>query len=222
MKFDAKGMSMDTLINPQEVRVLGCLMEKAMATPEYYPLSLNALTNACNQKSNRDPVVSWDEQTVEDAVDGLEKNGLVNRSTVGRVPKYEEIFTRQRNLVASEAAVLCVLLLRGPQTPGAIRSRTDRLHAFDSLDAIQETLDRLRDWGHIQRLERLPGHKECRYMHLLSGESYKDADRAEISDPPVPSEDTDRLMQLDAEVQSVKGELADLRAAFESFRKQFE
>lgn len=219
---ETEEMSMDILINPQEVRVLGCLMEKAMATPEYYPLSLNALTNACNQKSNRDPVVNWGEQTVEDAVDDLEKNGLVNRSTVGRVPKYEEIFTRQRNLVASEAAVLCVLLLRGPQTTGAIRSRTARLHAFDSLDAIQETLDRLCEWGHVQRLERLPGHKECRYMHLLSGESDKDADKSETSDPPVPSEDSDRLMQLDAEVQSLKEELTDLSAAFESFRKQFE
>jgi uncharacterized protein YceH (UPF0502 family) len=197
-------------------------MEKAMATPEYYPLSLNALTNACNQKSNRDPVVSWDEQIVEDAVDGLDKNGLVNRSTVGRVPKYEEIFTRQRNMVVSEAAVLCVLLLRGPQTPGAIRSRTDRLHAFETLEELQETLDRLCDWGYIQRLERLPGHKECRYMHLLSGGPDKDADIAETSDPVGPAEDTDRLMQLDAEVQSLKDGLADLRAAFESFRKQFE
>jgi len=213
---------MDILINDQEARVLGCLMEKAMATPDYYPLSLNALTNACNQKSNRDPVVSWDEQAVEDAVDGLEKNGLVNRSTVGRVPKYEELFTRQHSMVASETAVLCVLMLRGPQTPGAIRSRTDRLHAFDSLDALQETLDRLCEWGHVQRLERLPGHKECRYMHLLSGEPDKNADSAESSDPVVPSEDTARLMQLDAEVQSLKEELADLRAAFESFRKQFE
>ena len=213
---------MDILINPQEVRVLGCLMEKAMATPEYYPLSLNALTNACNQKSNRDPVVSWDEQTVEDAVDGLEKNGLVNRSTVGRVPKYEELFTRQHSMVASETAVLCVLMLRGPQTPGAIRSRTDRLHAFDSLDALQETLDRLCEWGHLQRLKRLPGHKECRYMHLFSGEPSPDANPSETADPVAPSDETDRLMRLDVEVQSLKAELADLRAAFESFRKQFE
>ena len=202
--------------------MLGCLMEKAMATPEYYPLSLNALTNACNQKSNRDPVVNWDEQTAEDAVDGLEKNGLVNRSTVGRVPKYEEIFTRQHNMVASEAAVLCVLLLRGPQTPGAIRSRTDRMHAFESLDALQETLDRLCEWGHIRRLERLPGHKECRYIHLLSGETDDDADRSETTNPVVPSDDTDRLVRLEAEIQSLKDELADLRAAFKSFRKQFE
>jgi len=213
---------MDITINNQEARVLGCLMEKAMATPEYYPLSLNALANACNQKSNRDPVVRWNEQTVEDAVDGLEKNGLVNRSTVGRVPKYEEIFTRQHNMVASEAAVLCVLLLRGPQTPGAIRSRTDRLHAFDGLDALQETLDRLCEWGHVHRLERLPGHKECRYMHLLSGEPDDDADSVEKTHPVVPFEDIDRLMRLDTDIQSLKDEVADLRTAFESFRKQFE
>ncbi len=213
---------MDIMINNQEARVLGCLMEKAMATPEYYPLSLNALANACNQKSNRDPVVSWNEQTVEDAVDGLEKNGLVNRSTVGRVPKYEELFTRQHNMVASEAAVLCVLLLRGPQTPGAIRSRTDRLHAFDSLDALQETLDRLCEWGCVHRLERLPGHKECRYIHLLSGKPDDDAGSVETADPDVPTDDSDRLMRLDADVQSLKDELADLRSEFDSFRKQFE
>lgn len=213
---------MDITINNQKARILGCLIEKAMATPDYYPLSLNALTNACNQKSNREPVVSWDEQTVEDAVDDLEKIGLVNRSTVGRVPKYEEIFTRQHNMVASEAAVLCVLLLRGPQTPGAIRSRTERLHAFDSLDALQETLDRLCEWGHVHRLERLPGHKECRYMHLLSGEPDDAVDSVEKTHPVVPCEDIDRLMRLDADIQSLKDEVADLRTAFESFRKQFE
>ncbi|MBR9986233.1 MAG: YceH family protein [Desulfosarcina sp.] len=209
-------------INDQEARVLGCLMEKAMATPEYYPLSLNALTNACNQKSNRDPVVSWDAQTVENAVDGLEKIGLVNRSMVGRVPKYEELFSRQHNMVASEAAVLCVLLLRGPQTPGVIRSRTDRLHAFDSLDALQETMDRLCEWGHVYRLERLPGHKECRYMHLLCGKPDDDIDSAEMTEPVVPSVDSDRLMGLNADIQSLKDELADLRSEFESFRQQFE
>ncbi|MCB2145131.1 MAG: DUF480 domain-containing protein [Deltaproteobacteria bacterium] len=213
---------MDIMINGQEARVLGCLMEKAMATPEYCPLSLNALINACNQKSNRDPVVDWDEQTVADAVDGLEKNGLVNRSTVGRVPKYEEIFTRQHNMVASEAAVLCVLLLRGPQTPGAIRSRTDRLHAFDSLEAVQETLDRLCEWSLVRRLARLPGHKECRYMHLLSGEPDDGTENAGTADPVILPDETDRLARLEAEIQSLKDELADLRAAFKSFRNQFE
>ena len=116
---------MDVILNDREIRVLGSLMEKAMATPEYYPLSLNVLTNACNQKSNREPVVMWDELTVQAAAEGLEQKKLANRSTVGRVPKYEEIFTRQHHMVSSEAAVLCVLMLRGPQTPGAIRSRSD-------------------------------------------------------------------------------------------------
>ncbi|MEE4113439.1 MAG: DUF480 domain-containing protein [Desulfobacteraceae bacterium] len=122
---------------------------------------------------------------------GLKKKNLVHRSTIGRVPTYEETFTRKHKMVASESAVRCVLLLRGPQTPGAIRSRTDRLHAFESLDALQETLDRLCEWGHVRRLERLPGHKECRYMHLLSGEPNDDADRLETADPVASSDETD-------------------------------
>jgi len=213
---------MDILLNDQEVRVLGCLMEKSMATPDYYPLSLNALTNACNQKSNRDPVVDWDEETVQDAVDALCKKNLVNRSAVGRVPKYEETFTRQHNMVTSEAAVLCALLLRGPQTPGAIRSRTERLHAFDSIDDLLETLDRLCEWGHARRLEKLPGHKESRYMHLFSGEPDDVAEPSEAAAPLPASGDIDHLMRLDAQIQSLKNELGDLRAAFEAFRKQFE
>jgi uncharacterized protein YceH (UPF0502 family) len=118
--------------------------------------------------------------------------------------------------------VLCVLLLRGPQTPGAIRSRTDRLHAFDSLDSLQETLDRLCEWGHVSRLARLPGHKECRFVHLLSGEPDDGADNSETADSVSLSDDTDRLAQLEAEIQSLKDELVDLRTAFESFRRQFE
>ena len=213
---------MEQLLNNHEARVLGCLMEKAMATPEYYPLSLNALTHACNQKSNRDPVVAWDEQTVEDAVDELEKKGLANRSTVGRVPKFEEIFTRRHNMVASEAAVLCVLLLRGPQTPGAIRSHTDRLHTFDSLGALQETLDRLCEWGHVRRMERLPGHKESRYMHLLIDEPDDGALTPERAEPPKASADTDRLAVLEAGFHSLQVELTELRTDFEAFRKLFE
>ena len=214
---------MDILLNDQEIRVLGCLMEKSMATPDYYPLSLNALTNACNQKSNRDPVVDWYEDTVQDAVDSLCKKNLANRSAVGRVPKYEETFTRQHSMVASEAAVLCALLLRGPQTPGTIRSRTERLHAFDSLEAVQQTLEQLDEWGHVRRLERQPGHKEARYTHMLSGEPDQGIDRPEAAEPvPLVDDDANRLEQLAAEVQSLKAELADLRSTFESFRSQFE
>lgn len=213
---------MDTMLNEREVRILGCLMEKAMATPEYYPLSLNALTNACNQKSNRDPVVAWDERSVEDAANDLEKKGLVNRSTVGRVPKYEETFTRQHNMVTGEAAVICVLMLRGPQTPGAIRSRSERLQAFESLEALQETLERLCEWGHIRQLARLPGHKEARYGHLLAGDPEESAERIESSDALAVASTTDQLAQMQAQIQSLKDEMTDLRAAFESFRQQFE
>jgi uncharacterized protein YceH (UPF0502 family) len=215
-------VNMDIILNDQEIRVLGCLMEKSMATPEYYPLSLNALTNACNQKSNREPVVAWSEAIVEEAVDNLEAKGLINRSSAGRVPKFEETFTRQHKMVASEAAVICVLLLRGPQTPGAIRSRSDRLYPFDGLDGLQETLDRLSEWGLVRRLERLPGHKESRYMHLLAGPSTETIDLPVGAEPPPTLEETDRLDRMEAQIRTISDELADLKAAFESFRQQFE
>ena len=213
---------MDTILDEREARVLGCLIEKAMATPDYYPLSLNALTLACNQKSNRDPIVDWDETVVQDTLTGLEKKGLVNRSAIGRVPKFEETYTRQHNMVASEAAVLCVLLLRGPQTPGAIRSRTERLYAFDSLERLQATLDRLNEWEQIRRLERLPGHKESRYAQLLTGEPSHTADAPETPAPKTPSGDLDRLARLESTVGLLRDELAEMRAAFEAFRQQFD
>jgi uncharacterized protein YceH (UPF0502 family) len=198
-------------------------MEKSMATPEYYPLSLNTLTNACNQKSNRDPVVAWDEETVETAVGNLESKGLINRSSTGRVPKFEETFARQYNMVAAEAAALCILLLRGPQTPGAIRSRSDRLCAFDSLEAIQETLERLAEWGIVQRMRRLPGHKESRYTHLFSDPSTMDSDTRSTDPQPEPApEETDRLDHLEDRIQALSDELTDLKTAFETFRQQFE
>ena len=214
---------MDLMLNDHETRVLGCLMEKSMATPEYYPLSINALTNACNQKSNRDPVVDWSEDAVRAAVDMLADKGLVNLSTAGRVPKVEETFTGRHNMVASEAAVLCVLLLRGPQTPGAIRSRSDRLYTFDGLEALQETLDQLSEWGFVRRMARLPGHKESRYMHLLGDPSAGEAqDSPAADDAPPASARADRLEVLEAQIRSISDELADLRSAFESFRQQFE
>jgi uncharacterized protein YceH (UPF0502 family) len=213
---------MDVSLNEQEIRVLGCLMEKSMATPDYYPLSLNALTNACNQKSNRDPVVNWDEEAVLEALAHLEEMYLINESTVGRVPKYEELLTRKYNLVGEEAAVLCVLFLRGPQTPGAIRSRTDRLHAFDSLDTLQETLSRLSEWGHIRQLPRLPGHKESRYTHLLGGKEKEIGETPDDDIPMAVADETDRLELLEKEIQAVRSELKELQNAFESFRKQFE
>lgn len=216
-------MTIDTPLNAEEIRVLGCLMEKAMATPEYYPLSLNALTNACNQKSNRDPVVSWPEDVVETAAAALDEKGLVHRSALGRVPKYEETLVRRYNMVAAEAAVLCVLMLRGPQTPGAIRSRCDRLHAFENLEAVQEALERLAEWGLIVRLERLPGHKEVRYTQLLAGSGATDPVSQPLDAAAARTDaDEGRIDQLAAEIASLRDELDALKAAFETFRDQFE
>lgn len=216
---------MDIRLTSVEVRVLGSLIEKELATPEYYPLSLNALTNACNQKSNRDPVVDYDEATVESALDALIEKGLVSKTGVGRVPKYEEIFTREPNFINAESAVLCVLLLRGPQTPGAIRTRTARMFAFESLDDVLKTLANLEEWGFVERLPRLPGHKESRYGHLMSDES-ESVETPEDAPGSTPESTADtqshRIDQLEQTLASLSSDVADLKAAFEAFKRQFE
>ena len=156
------------VLTDTEVRVLGCLVEKEFATPEYYPLSRNALQNACNQTSNRDPVVSYDEKTVSEAIERLKEKRLILQENRGRVPKFEETFLKSANLVQREAAVLCVLMLRGPQTVGEIRGRTERLHPFEELEAVQQTLQTLEEWGYVKLLPRQPGRKESRYAHFFS------------------------------------------------------
>jgi uncharacterized protein YceH (UPF0502 family) len=163
---------MDWQLEAAEVRVLGALMEKEVATPEYYPLSLNALMNACNQKSNRDPVVSFDEDTVEQALEGLRNKGLATRITGRdvRVPKHGQSFTEKYNLGRREAALICLLLLRGPQTPGELRSRSDRLYTFDDLEAVESTLNRLAEMEFVKRLPRQPGSRESRWAQLLAGD----------------------------------------------------
>ena len=138
---------MDICLTPEEMRVLGCLLEKKMATPEYYPLSLNALLNACNQKVNRTPVVTYDEPTVLQALEGLRGHQLLWINSSGRVVKYKEGLVERFDLAQDQAAALCILLLRGPQTVGEIRGRTDRLHAFDALEAVHDTLARLSELG---------------------------------------------------------------------------
>ncbi|MGC4056118.1 MAG: YceH family protein [Paludibaculum sp.] len=158
-----------------EARVLGCLAEKDMATPEYYPLSLNALTNACNQKSNREPVVSYDEVTVREGLCSLRDRGLATfvSEAGSRVEKFRHRLNERFNFTRGELAVLTVLLLRGAQTPGELRQRTDRMHSFEDLDALNHTLEKLaaRDPDPIVRqLDRVPGMKESRWAHLLSGE----------------------------------------------------
>jgi uncharacterized protein YceH (UPF0502 family) len=208
---------MDVQLDPAEIRVLGALMEKEIATPEYYPLSLNALINACNQKSNREPVVSYDEETAETALDGLRNKGLSMRVTGrdSRVPKHEQRFTERFNLGRREAAILCVLMLRGPQTVGELRGRTDRLYTFDDLEGVESTLHKLAEMEFVKQLPRQVGYKEPRWAQLLAGDVEVDgADAAPASSERGPS-DRERIVALEQQV-------SELRAAFEDFKRRFE
>lgn len=209
-------------LNDIHLRILGSLIEKSLATPDYYPLTLNALMSACNQKSNRDPVVDYNEQRVADALDELEAQGLVWKSTVGRVPKYEERFTRENDLVAREASILCVLLLRGPQTVGELRGRTARMYAFEGLADVADTLNTLVEWEYARRLPRMPGHKEYRYAHLFSGDPEMPAEKPVAVREKAPCEVSDRLEDLTRDVTMLRDELATLKDAFYTFKKQFE
>ncbi len=213
---------METNLTAAELRVLGCLLEKEMATPDYYPLSLNGLINACNQKTNREPVVDYDEDTVNEALAGLKKQGLARQSNVSRVAKFEEMLIPSRNLVRREAAILCVLMLRGPQTPGELRSRSDRLHDFTDLEAVAETLEALSEMDLVTKMARQPGCKESRYAHLLAGEPQTmDAATAAEKNPPNNPSPRPGIASLTEEVALLRNELATLRAEFESFRSQF-
>ena len=208
---------MDWQLDAAEARVLGALMEKEIATPDYYPLSLNALVNACNQKSNRDPIVNYDDERVEEALASLRGKGLALRITGGesRVPKHAQRFTEKFNLGRREAALMCVLLLRGPQTVGELRGRAERLYQFDDLEAVESTLARLAEMEFTEKLARQPGFKEARYGHLLCG---KIEPGEEPAPPPAPERgpsDRDRIAALEAA-------LAALRREFDDFRRSFE
>ena len=211
-----------------EMRVLGALVEKEATTPEYYPLSLNALVNACNQKSNRDPVMSLDEESVRHALRSLSDQALV-RSAGGdsRVAKFEHRLNELYNFHRHEIALLCVLLLRGPQTPGELRTRAERMYAFEDLDGVHSALNLLmrREPPLVKVLPRQAGTKEARYMHLLGGDAA----------PPLPANDDrifgapagnsasangERIAQLEEEVSVLRRELETLREQFASFQKQ--
>lgn len=217
---------MDILLSDTEARVLGSLVEKEITTPDYYPLSLNALVNACNQKSNRDPVMNLDEDAVREALEGLNRKGLAGAAggADSRVTKYEHRLQEAFNFDRREAAVLCVLLLRGPETPGELRSRTERMHRFVDLEEVQAALHRLieREPPLVKMLPRQPGTKESRYAHLLSGdvegwEPPSDAHPAAAGAP-----DGERIARLESEVASLRAEVADLKRQLADFRKQFE
>jgi hypothetical protein len=217
----------DTLLNDTDVRVLGALIEKAITTPDYYPLSLHALTTACNQTSNRHPVVSYDEATVSAAIDRLRRASLVRgmQRADSRVTKYSHLLTDALNLTPRELAVMGVLMLRGPQTTGEIKTRTARLADFESLTDIDETLSALIERASplVVRLPRQPGQKELRYAHLLSGEVAVDSsEQSTERDEPQQAGAGERITALETAMAELQNEIADIRKQLEDFRRQFE
>ena len=209
-------------LNGVEARVLGSLLEKDITTPDYYPLSLNALVNACNQKSNREPVMELSEDAVRDALSSLQNRGLAGPAggAESRVPKYEHRLQEILNLDRRETALLCVLLLRGPQTPGELRGRAERLYRFEHLDDAQATLQRLieREPPLAKMLARQPGTKEARYVHLMSGDAVS-------FEPPTatpPAHDNDRIARLEEELGELRRKVGDLEQQLAGFRRQFE
>ena len=230
-------------LTPTEARVLGALIEKEITTPEYYPLSLNALVNACNQKNNRDPVTALDEVEVRQALHGLEDERLAGAVRGdSRVPKYEHRIQEVFNFTRGEIAVVCVLLLRGPQTPGELRGRTERMYKFDELSDVQTVLQKLmaREPALVKVLPRQPGTKEARYAHLLSGDvesfepatssahasSYASASSSTYSSSSLSSEEEtelkERMAGLEAEVAILTRELGELRQEVERLSKLLE
>jgi uncharacterized protein len=216
---------MRPLLNEIEARVLGALIEKEITTPDYYPLSMNALLNSCNQKSNREPVTEFDEDTVRQALHGLDDKNLAGavRGYDSRVTKYEHRFSEAYNFGRREVAVLCVLLLRGPQTPGELRGRSDRLYSFDELSDVQTTLQKLieRDPPLVKVLPRQPGTKESRYMHLFCGDSFVAAGGAEpgSSSQVVSGNDETRIKLLEQQVATLRREIQELREQLESLER---
>ena len=216
-------------LTPIETRVLGALIEKDITTPDYYPLSLNALVNACNQKNNRDPVMTLDEAAVRGALATLQERRMAGPAggADSRVTKYEHRLQEVFNFDRREIAIVCVLLLRGAQTPGELRGRTDRMYRFEALDDVVSTLDRLgqRESPLVRALARQPGTKEIRYMHLFSGEPPEHLMQAPLARPsPTMADDSnsERIAALEQEVSRLRTELTEVQQQLAAFRKQFE
>ena len=221
---------MEALLNPVEVRVLGALIEKEITTPEYYPLTLNSLTTACNQKSNRDPVVSLEEKAVVRALESLRDKGLA-RQVSGvdmRVPKHYHLFDEKMGLTRPHVAALCVLMLRGPQTVGEIRGRSGRLYEFAGLEEVERVLVELAERTEgalVVQLARQPGRKESRYAHVLMGEPEEEDAQTEGPVDAAALEvraENERIAALEEQVKALRDELADVRSAFAQFKEQFE
>src|SRR4051812_39963350 len=218
-------------LNPAEIRVLGALVEKQVTTPDYYPLTLNALTNACNQINNRDPVVSFDENDVVRAIEGLREKRLATLYSggEGRVAKYKHTLTDALLLTPAEVALLCVLMLRGPQTIAELRTRSERLFKFDTLPEVEEALNALatrQPQPLVTKMARQPGTKESRYVNLRAGplEAFapmtKTTPRAEPATLVVRAEH-ERIVKLEQDVAELRRELAELQKHYAEFRKQF-
>jgi uncharacterized protein len=211
-------------LTPGEARVIGCLIEKEVTTPDQYPLSLNALMIACNQKTNRDPVVEYDERTVQELVDGLSRKHLVLQRHGDRVDKYQHRFAgtefSELKLTPQERGIVCVLLLRGPQTPGELRTRTNRLCEFSGVDAVEQVLQDLmkrEDGALLARLARAPGERESRYAHLFSGHIESDpaaepAAAVNRSAAAATPELVERITTLEATVAELQAEVRTLRS----------
>ncbi len=218
------------ILNDVEVRVLGSLVEKQVTTPEYYPLTLNALVHACNQKNNRHPVTSLDEATVAQALESLREKNLtyVFYGSSSRVPKYKHVMPEIFHLSQRELALMCVLMLRGSQTSGELRDRAGRLYGFSGLEEVQETLDSLisREEGPlVLKLPRQPGQKEARFAHLLAGEvSIEVPSESQISETRAVGRRTEleRVSRLEQEVEVLNAQVKTLQEQFEEFKKQFE
>jgi uncharacterized protein YceH (UPF0502 family) len=217
-------------LTPTEARVLGSLVEKEITTPDYYPLSLNAIVNACNQKSNREPITNLDEDAIRRALHSLDQLGLArSAATDARVPKFEHRLQEAFNFHRHEIALLCVLLLRGPQTPGELRTRCERLYQFDDLNAVHSALNLLmkRDPPLVTVLPRQPGTKEVRYAHLLSGEVREAPAQPPSTAPSMPETaispaSFDRIARLEDQVAALRTELTDLKNQLSTFQKQFQ
>ena len=217
---------MNEKLTEVEARIVAALIEKQLTTPEYYPLTMNALLAACNQKSNRDPVVVFDEDTVGKALEILRDKNIVYvfYGSTSRVPKYKHILPDVLELEPSETAILCVLMLRGAQTLGELRERTSRLYEFTDLNEVNETLENLarREDPLVLKLERLPGQKEARFAHLLSGEVDVSSYAKEHSASGRHAAGDERIENLERELENLRNEFNLFRETFEEFKKQFE
>ena len=217
---------MNLPLSDAELRVLGSLIEKEITTPDYYPLSLNALINACNQKSNRQPVMLMDEAAVRDALESLSEKRLAGAISLAesRVTKYEHRTQEVFNFDRRSTAILCELMLRGPQTPGELRSRTERMYRFDDLESLEGVLTKLaeHDPPLVKKLPRLPGTKEARYAQLLGGERPEWTAAVVETAPSRPQPSDDRLTHLEAQVAQLARQYEDLQQQFAQFKKQFE